>query len=85
MPNDSSALKKGLMVVGVIIAVAAFVVTFQGLASFVFALSMEVLMRAFFMMFSKEDGRGGVTLRVPKGSLRAGSTVKVIPSSISTR
>lgn len=73
------------MVVGVICAVAAFVVTFQGLASLVFALSMEVLMRAFFMMLNKEDGRGGVTLRVPKGSLRTRSTAKVIPSSISTR
>lgn len=64
------------MVVGVAVAVAAFVVTFQGLASFVFALSMEVLMRAFFIIFGKEDGRGGVTLRVPKGSLRTRSTVK---------
>lgn len=64
------------MVGGIVLAVAAFVVTFPGLASFTFALSMEIIMGAFFMMFSEEDGCGGVTLRVPKGSLRAGLTAE---------
>jgi len=68
------------MIAGVAVAVTAFVVTFQGLASFIFALSMEALMRAFFGIIrkkvSEEDGCGGVTLRVPKGSPRTRFTAQ---------